>query len=69
VKKVENYIKNNTSQFQELLGRDISKEIKKLEHIKDQIGELMKAGDEQAKLIHDKLRSKSKNSKSRKKYK
>jgi hypothetical protein len=58
--RIEAYIKNNTTQFEQLLDSDTNNEIEKIEKIKDQIGELMKKGDEQAKIIRDKLRAKVK---------
>ncbi len=58
--RIEAYIKSNTTQFEQLLDNDLNNEIKKLEKIKDQVVELMKSGDEQAKIIRDKLRAKAK---------
>ncbi len=60
INRIDAYIKNNTTQFEELLDSDINTEIKKLEIIKARISELMKRGDEQAKIIRDKLRAKTK---------
>jgi len=60
--KIEAYIKNNTTQFSELLDDEINADIEKLEQIKEKITHLMKLGDDQAKVIRDKLRLKSKDS-------
>ncbi len=59
IKKIEAYIKSNTTQFENLLDVDINREIKKLDKLKDQVLELLKLGDDQAKVIRDKLRLKN----------
>ena len=60
VHKIEAYIEHNTVKFENLLDFEISQEVKILESIKEQIFALMQAGDEQAKIIRDNLRLKSK---------
>lgn len=61
INRIHEYIKSNTTQFKELLDDDIKNEIEKFENIKQQIFELLKAGDQQAKIIRGKLKYKSKN--------
>jgi HNH endonuclease len=61
IDRIETYIKNNTMHFEDLLDEDIKNEIEKLEQIKEQVCSLFKTGDEQAKIIREKLRQKSKN--------
>lgn len=60
INKVDAYIKNNTAKFEELLDEDINADIKELDRIKEQVYELMKKGDEQSKVIRNKLRQKNK---------
>ena len=59
INKIEAYIANNTTQFEDLLDEDINYEIEKLEQIKEQVCNLFKTCDQQAKVIRDKLRLKS----------
>jgi len=60
INKVESYIKNNTTQFKELIDEEINADIEKFEQIQNMVFDLMKLGDDQAKIIRDKLRAKTK---------
>jgi 5-methylcytosine-specific restriction endonuclease McrA len=60
IDKIEFYISNNTTKFEELLDEDINSEIAKLKEIEEQICNLFKIGDRHADLIRDKLKQKSK---------
>jgi hypothetical protein len=60
INKIDAYIRNNTTQFEDLLDNDIKNEIEKFEQIKEQVCNLFKAGDEQAKIIRGKLKQKCK---------
>jgi len=60
VARIETYIKNNTTRFKELLDDEINEEIAKFEQIQTDIFELMKQGDNQARIIRDKFRMKAK---------
>jgi len=60
IAKVESYIKNNTTQFKELIDDEINADIEKFEQIQKMVFDLMKLGDDQAKIIRDKLRAKTK---------
>jgi hypothetical protein len=60
IKRVEAYITNNTRHFKELLDDEINSDIEKFEQIQTMIFDLMKLGDDQAKIIRDKFRAKNK---------
>ncbi len=60
INRVEAYIKNNTTQFKDLLDDEINADIEKFEQIQTMIFDLMKLGDDQAKIIRDKFRAKTK---------
>jgi len=59
--RIEAYIKNNITQFKELLDDEISAEIEKFEEIQTMLFDIMKLGDSQARIIRDKLRAKATN--------
>jgi len=60
INRVEAYIKNNKTQFKELVDDEINADIEKFDQIQAMIFDLMKLGDDQAKAIRDKLRAKTK---------
>lgn len=62
VNRVESYIENNTTQFKQLVDDEINAEIEKFEQIQSMIFDYMKLADDQAKIIRDKLRAKTKQS-------